>query len=189
MDPAQLGEAARVEDQERPSIAEHGDPRQAADPVQRREQRLQQRPPDDELSKETGEALKSGNLNRAESLLKDLLAKEETQVDRTARNHFNLAALYELRFQPLQALSEYAKAYQYRPDEFRYAINYADLLHKQNRHGEAAPVYLAALGCVHCSAHYTPLLTRHVRVANEWLVHRFVFARCKSSLAMLREDV
>ena len=109
------------------------------------EQRLQQQPADDELSKRAGDALKEGNLNRTEALLKELLAKEEKQVDRTARNHFNLAEVYDLRFQPLLALPEYEKAYQYRPQDFSYAYAYALILYKQNRHPEAEPVYLTAL--------------------------------------------
>src|SRR6266850_3141250 len=108
-------------------------------------QRLEEQPAEDELSKQAGNALKEGKLSRAETLLRELLAKEEMQVDRTARNHFNLAELYELRFQPLLALPEYQKAYQYRPQEFSYAQAYAVLLYEQNRHSEAEPVYLAAL--------------------------------------------
>ena len=108
-------------------------------------QRLEEQPADDELSKQAGDALKEGNLSSAEALLKVLVAKEEKQVDRTARNHFNLAEVYDLRFQPLLALPEYEKAYQYRPQEFSYAFAYAVILHEQNRHPAAEPVYLAAL--------------------------------------------
>jgi hypothetical protein len=108
-------------------------------------QRLEQQPADDELSKQAGDALKEGDLSRAEALLKELVAKEEKQVDRTARNHFNLAEVYDLRFQPLLALPEYERAYQYRPQEFSYAFAYAAILQKQNRHPAAEPVYLVAL--------------------------------------------
>src|SRR6266852_3408967 len=94
-------------------------------------QRLEEQPAEDELSKQAGNALKEGNLSRAEALLKELLAKEEKQVERTARNHFNLAEVYDLRFRPLLALPEYEKAYQYRSQEFSYASAYARLLYAQ----------------------------------------------------------
>ena len=108
-------------------------------------QRLEEQPADDELSRQAADALKEGNLNRAEALLKELLAKEEKQVDRTARNHFNLALAYDLQLRPLLALPEYEKAYQYRPQEFLYAFAYAAILSKQNRYPAAEPVYLVAL--------------------------------------------
>src|SRR5439155_20065564 len=54
-------------------------------------QRLEEQRGDDELGKQAGDALKEGNLGRAEALMKKLLAKEEKQIDRTALNHFNLA--------------------------------------------------------------------------------------------------
>jgi tetratricopeptide (TPR) repeat protein len=52
--------------------------------------------------------------------------------------------IYDLRFQPLLALPEYGKAYQYRPEEFPYAEAYAVILAKQNR-PEAEQVFLTAL--------------------------------------------
>jgi hypothetical protein len=81
------------------------------------------------LSKQAVEALKEGNLSSAESLLKNLTAKEDKQIEkqqeRAARNHFNLGSVYELQFKPLLALSEYEQAYRYRPQEYKYAGEYA----------------------------------------------------------------
>jgi hypothetical protein len=108
-------------------------------------QRLEEQLADDELSKGASDALKEGDLSRAEALLKDLLSKGERQIDSTARNHFSLAGVYELRFQPLLALPEYEKAYRYRPLELSYAFSYASILDGQNRHTEAEQMYLAAL--------------------------------------------
>jgi tetratricopeptide (TPR) repeat protein len=108
-------------------------------------QRLEEQPVDDKLAKEAADALKQGNLSRAEALLKQLLSREEGQVDIAARSHFNLAEVYTLRFQPVLALPEYETAYHYRPNEFSYALDYATFLTMQNRFTEAQPVYLAAL--------------------------------------------
>jgi len=108
-------------------------------------QRLQDERRDDELSKQANDALKGGHLERAEVLLKELLAKEEKQIARIAHGHFNLAELYSLRSQKLLALPEYEMAYQYQPRNFMYAQEYAELLYEQKRYQEAEPVYLAAL--------------------------------------------
>ena len=108
-------------------------------------QRLQQQPADDEISRQASDALKEGNFGSAEAFLKELLAKEEQQIDHAAGDHFNLAQVYDLQFKQLLALPEYEKAYQYRPQEFSYSFFYAKLLQKENRHRDAEPVYLAAL--------------------------------------------
>ena len=102
---------------------------------------LEQQSSDDELSKQAVDALHNGDLQRAESLLKDVLAKEEKQVDLTAQNQFNLAQLLELRFEPLQALSHYQKAYNYRPQNPHYGFVYADFLCRQNNFKEAEPIF------------------------------------------------
>ena len=107
--------------------------------------RLEQKSGDDELSRQAADALHSGDLLRAENLLKDLLAKEEKQVDLTAQNQFNLAQLLELRFEPLQALDHYRKAYNYRPDNPAIGEAYAILLHKEKKFGEAETILLHIL--------------------------------------------
>jgi tetratricopeptide (TPR) repeat protein len=106
---------------------------------------LEQQPADDTLSKQAAEALRNGDFARAESLLKDLLAKEEKQVDLTARNQFNLAQLLELRFDPVQALTHYQKAYNYRPNNPRYGQAYAGELYNQRRFKESEAVYANVL--------------------------------------------
>ncbi len=75
---------------------------------------------DGSLSQEAVDALKRGNLAAAEALLKKLTRAEERQVDSTAPNHFNLAAVHELRLQFALASPEYEMAYRYRPEEFAY---------------------------------------------------------------------
>jgi tetratricopeptide (TPR) repeat protein len=110
--------------------------------------RLAVQPADDELSKQAADALKKGNLGRAESLLKDLLAKDEKQVERVARNHFNLGSVYNLQFEPLLALPEYEQAYRYSPQRFEFAAEYARLLQIENRYTQAEAVYLVALRIV-----------------------------------------
>ena len=107
--------------------------------------RLEEAAGGDELSKQAAQSLKAGSLTRAEALLQQQLSKDQQQVDRTARDHFHLGMVYDLRFQAPPALAEYREAYQDRPQEFAYAYAYATLLYAQNRRAEAEPVYGAAL--------------------------------------------
>jgi tetratricopeptide (TPR) repeat protein len=104
---------------------------------------LEEEPADDEMSSRAVTLLKQGELDKAATLLDEILARDEKRVDRAARNHFNRARAYELQFQPLKALPLYEKAYSYRPQAYAYV--YALRLHQQYFHREAEPVYLTAL--------------------------------------------
>ena len=103
--------------------------------------RLEEQAGDDELSRKAFELLQEGDLERAGTLLDEILARDEMHVDRAARNHFNRALAFQLEFQPLEALPHLEKAYQYRPAVRDYAHGYATLLHEQNQYRDAEPVY------------------------------------------------
>lgn len=100
---------------------------------------------DSELSREAEEYLHKGEFEKAGAVLDKILPQEEKQVDRTAASRHNRAMLFELQFQPLQALSQYEVAYRYRPSDFLYALDYGDLLWKQKQYKAACPVLEAAL--------------------------------------------
>ena len=87
---------------------------------------------DDALQLRAEEFLKEGKLEEAGRVLDEALAGEEKKVDRIAENQFNRATLFDLRFEPMQALPHYEKAYTYRRSNFRYGMAYADLLSEQN---------------------------------------------------------
>ncbi len=70
-----------------------------------------------------------------------LQEKESQTIDLSARDRFNAGTAYELNFQPIVALKEYAKAYKHRPDNFNYAFQYAWLSQKQNQRRQAEDVY------------------------------------------------
>lgn len=86
------------------------------------------------------ELVHEGRLDEAEKVLGDLIKDDEQEVDRAARDHYNRAQLYELKFEPLKALGDYAEAYHYRRANPDYAMSYDVLLLKQNEYGKAEDV-------------------------------------------------
>jgi len=84
------------------------------------------------ISQQAEEYLHEGELEKAGALLDQILDKEEKDVDLTAANHYNRALAFELQMRPLEALPHLAKAYHYRPEEWKYAIEYVEQLLNQN---------------------------------------------------------
>ena len=69
------------------------------------------------------ELLHQGKLEGAGKLHDEILIQDEKDVDLTAAHHYSRGLDYELEFLPGNALSHYAKAYQYRPENLTYAFS------------------------------------------------------------------
>jgi tetratricopeptide (TPR) repeat protein len=92
------------------------------------------------LIKAAQDLLHEGKLEEAGKIYDQLLARDESTVDRAAQDHFARAEIYALQFRPLDALPHYAMAYQYRPDSVEYALGYAGILQHQNQFSKAEAV-------------------------------------------------
>ena len=130
--------------------------------------RLAQEGQDDILSQTAKTLLEEGKLEEAGAILDRLLASGEKGVEQTAADHFNRAEVYVLQFQPYNALPHYEKAYRYRPDNMKYAFQYAFTLQKQNHHTKAQTVYEEALGTYRKLAQanpqaYLPICRHHAQ--------------------------
>ena len=69
-----------------------------------------------------------------------LLKSDEANVDRAAQDHFGRASVFALQFRLDEALPDYATAYQYRPNNERYAWAYAYALQEQRDYPKAEAV-------------------------------------------------
>ena len=88
--------------------------------------------------------LHEGKLEEARAIFDRLIQSDEANVDRAAQDHFGRASVFALQFRLDEALPDYAKAYQYRPDDQRYAEAYAYALQKQKDYSKAEFVLDAA---------------------------------------------
>jgi thioredoxin-like negative regulator of GroEL len=93
------------------------------------------------LIKAAQDLLHEGKLEEAGKIYDQLLARDESNVDRAAQDHFGRAQIYALQFRPLDALPHYAMAYQYRPDRVEYALGYAGTLGRQNQFSKAEAIF------------------------------------------------
>jgi tetratricopeptide (TPR) repeat protein len=109
------------------------------------EKRLAESRDDRELSRQAEKYLHEGDLEKAGSVLDQILDKEEAQVDLTASNHYNRALISELEFKPLDALPHFRKAFEYRPKSLKYASAYAWALIRQKDFANAERALLPAL--------------------------------------------
>ena len=98
-----------------------------------------------ELSRQAAEYLHQGDLEKAGEILDQILGEGEKEVSRVAENHFNRALVFELQFQPSGALPHLQKAYQYRPEDLKYGMEYGAALLLANDFGGAAKVLSLAL--------------------------------------------
>jgi hypothetical protein len=53
-----------------------------------------------------------------------VIQSDEANVDRAAQDHYGRGTVFALQFRLDEALPDYAKAYQYRPDNELYAREY-----------------------------------------------------------------
>jgi tetratricopeptide (TPR) repeat protein len=98
------------------------------------ENRLNQAGDDSVLSQRAVEYLHEGELEKAGAILDQILGSEEKQIDLAALNHYNRALVFELQFQPLDALPHLESAYRYRPDQLEYGLEYSRSLHFPSTH-------------------------------------------------------
>ena len=66
-----------------------------------------------------------GKLEEARAIFDRLIQSDEANVDRAAQDRFGRASVLALQFRCDEALPDYAKAYQYRPEYLRFAEGYA----------------------------------------------------------------
>jgi tetratricopeptide (TPR) repeat protein len=79
---------------------------------------------DSVLSRQAEEYLHEGELEKAGAILDQILGGEEKQIDRTAANHYNRALVFQLQFRPVDAQPHLKRAYEYRPEEVKYGLDY-----------------------------------------------------------------
>jgi tetratricopeptide (TPR) repeat protein len=84
--------------------------------------------------------LHQGKLEEAREIYDRLIASDESNVDRAAQDYFNRATIFALQFRMSEAMRDYATAYQYRPDNPRYADDYADALWSEKDYPKAETV-------------------------------------------------
>ena len=84
--------------------------------------------------------LHQGKLEEARAIFDRLIKSDEANVDRAAQDHFGRASVFALQFRLDEALPDYAKAYQYRPDDQRYAEAYAHALYMQKDYAKEEQV-------------------------------------------------
>lgn len=123
-------------------------------------ERLQAESPDDELSRKAASLLADNDLDDAERILSELVDRDHKRADQVldqlARDEFNLAEAYSLKFEPLQALPHYEQAYRTRPNTFAYALAYAKVLWKQNQFSDADKILEDAVKMVRQRAKTSP---------------------------------
>ncbi len=95
---------------------------------------------DSTLVETAQDLLHEGKLEEARAIFDRLLQSDEANVDRAAQDHFGRASVFALQFRLDEALPDYAKAYQYRPDDQRFADTYAYALHQQKDYPKAESV-------------------------------------------------
>lgn len=109
------------------------------------EARLAQRINERGLAGQAEEYLHQGDLEKAGTILDQILSTEEKQGDLTAANHYNRALAFELQFRFAEASPHLQRAYQDRPGDVDYGLEYSMVLFRQARWVEAEPVMLAVL--------------------------------------------
>ena len=100
------------------------------------------------LSHQAKDLLEKGDFEKVREILERAIASGENDVDRVAEDHFQLAQVYWLEFQPQKALENQALAYQYRPRVPAYGINYEAALFAQNHLPDAERIGVQVLASV-----------------------------------------
>jgi tetratricopeptide (TPR) repeat protein len=100
---------------------------------------------DPTLVRTAQDLLHEGKLEEARKIYDRLIASDESNVDRAAEHHFARAIIFALQFRMVEALSDYAQAYQYRPHDVRYAREYARAAYMERQYAEAERAGTATL--------------------------------------------
>jgi tetratricopeptide (TPR) repeat protein len=99
----------------------------------------------EEIRRQVQDLLKQGKLDEAGQILDKEIDSGEKQVDQIAQAFFDRAEIKSLRLKPLEALADYEKAYNYRPENAYYAGTYASLLFDQEQYSKADPILRKAI--------------------------------------------
>jgi tetratricopeptide (TPR) repeat protein len=89
--------------------------------------------------------LHEGRLEEARKIYDRLIASDEGNVDRAVQDYFDRATIFALQFRTAEALSDYAKTYQYRPTNPLYASNYASAAYRERHYAEAERGWMTCL--------------------------------------------
>src|SRR5271165_2165285 len=84
--------------------------------------------------------LHEGKLEEARAIFDRLIQSDKANVDRAAQDFFGRASVFALQFRLDEALPDYAEAYQYRPNDQRFATAYAYALQQQKDYPKAESV-------------------------------------------------
>jgi tetratricopeptide (TPR) repeat protein len=84
--------------------------------------------------------LHDGKLDEARAIFDGLIQSDDANVDRAARDYFGRASVFALQLSFDKALLDYAKAYQYRPNDQRFAESYSYALQAQRDYTKAEAV-------------------------------------------------
>ena len=144
--------------------------------------------------------LHEGKLQEAHAIFDRLIQSDEANVDRAkdraAQDYFGRASVFALQFRLDEALPDYAKAYQYRPDDQRYASAYGDALQHQRDYPKAELVLQELLRQLRTSATQAPAYWPDLaQTLNDlgvvyWDMHRFAEAEVAyKEAADIRRDL
>jgi tetratricopeptide (TPR) repeat protein len=89
--------------------------------------------------------LHEGKLDEARKIYDRLIASDEANVERAARDRFARATIFALEFRMVDALPDYAEAYQLRPKNVLYASEYARAAYSERQYADAERSLIAAL--------------------------------------------
>jgi Tfp pilus assembly protein PilF len=89
--------------------------------------------------------LHEGKLDEARKIYDRLIASDDANVDRAAEHHFTRAIIFALQFRMVDALPDYAEAYQLRPHELLYASEYGRAAFNERQYAEAERVWTGEL--------------------------------------------
>lgn len=96
------------------------------------------------LHDQAEEALKHGDIDKAGSILDELIAQQQSEVDKTsqqlAQSHQLRAAVFELKFQYSEALNQYSLAHQLAPANAEIEIPYGILLTNTGHYRDAESI-------------------------------------------------
>ena len=90
--------------------------------------------------------LHEGKLDEARKIYDRLIASDKANVNRAAQDHFARAVIFALQFRMVDALPDYAEAYQLRPHNIQYASEYARAAYSERQYAKAESGWAAALG-------------------------------------------
>src|SRR3954463_8038916 len=89
--------------------------------------------------------LHQGKLDEARQIYDRLIASDEGNVDRAAQDYFDRASILQLQFRMAEAMADYGKAFQYRPDNPHYANSYARFAYRERDYKRAEQSWTATL--------------------------------------------